>query len=49
MKTESWLRWHIGTWNDPKWRLIAKRSGQPVAVVVAVWAAMLERAWTQDG
>lgn len=49
MKTETWLRWHIGTWNDAKWRLVAKRSGQPVAVVVAIWAAILERAWAQDG
>lgn len=39
-----WLRWHHGTVNDPKWRLVARRSGQPVHAVLAVWAAMLEAA-----
>jgi hypothetical protein len=39
-----WLRWYHGTTTDPKWRMIAKRTGQPVAVVVAVWAHMMETA-----
>lgn len=39
-----WLRWHHGTVSDPKWRLVSRRSGQPVHAVLAVWAAMLESA-----
>lgn len=39
-----WLRWYAGTSTDPKWRVVAVESGQPVAVVLAVWAMMLERA-----
>lgn len=39
-----WLRWHHGTVTDPKWRVVAQETGQPVAVVVAVWAAMMEHA-----
>ncbi len=37
-----WLRWHHGTVNDPKLRAVARRAGQPVIAVIAVWAAMLE-------
>jgi hypothetical protein len=39
-----WLRWHHGTVNDPKWRLVARKSGQPVTAVIAVFATFLERA-----
>lgn len=39
---EFWLRWHIGTCLDPKWKIIARRSGQPIHAVIAVWAMMLE-------
>lgn len=39
-----WLRWYAGTVTDPKWRVVAAESGQPVALVLAVWAVMLERA-----
>lgn len=39
-----WLRWHHGTCTDPKWRVIARKSGQPIPVVLAVWAMMLESA-----
>lgn len=39
-----WLRWHHGTVADPKWRAIARRSGQSIPTVIAVWAAMLETA-----
>ena len=37
-----WLRWHHGAVADDKWPLVARRSGQSVAVVVAVWASLLE-------
>lgn len=30
-----WLSWHHGTTVDPKFRLIVKRCGHPVAFVVA--------------
>ena len=39
-----WFRWHHGTVNDPKWRVIAKKSGVPVCAVITVFAAFLERA-----
>jgi hypothetical protein len=39
-----WLRWYAGTVTDPKWRVVAAESGQPLAVVLSVWALMLERA-----
>ena len=37
-----WLRWYHGAVSDDKWHLIARKSGQTVAVVIAVWAALLE-------
>lgn len=37
-----WLRWHHGTVNDPKWRVVAADAGVKVRDVLAVWAAMLE-------
>lgn len=37
-----WLRWYHGAVSDDKWPLIARKSGQTVAVVIAVWAALLE-------
>lgn len=37
-----WLRWHHGTVGDPKLRMVAAEAGQPVAVVIAVWASLLE-------
>jgi hypothetical protein len=45
----SWLRWWDGTCSDPKWRVIAARSAQPVGDIVAVWAWLLERARQADG
>ncbi|MQM38763.1 hypothetical protein KBTX_02782 [wastewater metagenome] len=39
-----WLRWHHGTVTDPKFRLIAAKSGTRVCEVVAVWATILENA-----
>jgi hypothetical protein len=37
-----WFRVYHGISADDKWPLIARRSGQPVAYVVAVWIALLE-------
>ena len=45
----SWLRWWEGTCSDPKWRVIAARSGQNVGMVVSVWAWLLEQARPNDG
>lgn len=39
-----WFRWYHGCITDPKFTLIARRSGQNVASVLAVWASLLERA-----
>jgi hypothetical protein len=39
-----WFRWWEGTGTDPKFGVVAKKSGQPVAVVLAVWALLLENA-----
>lgn len=39
-----WLRWYHGTTKDPKWRVIAKKSGAPISVVISIWAALLENA-----
>lgn len=39
-----WFKWHHHTASDPKFRTVAKRSGQPVVVVLSVWAVMLETA-----
>lgn len=44
-----WLRWYHGAVSDDKWPLIARKSGQNVAVVIAVWAALLECASQADG
>ena len=40
----AWFRWHEGTSSDPKLHLIARKSGQPVAFALAIWAMLLERA-----
>lgn len=39
-----WFRWHIGTTNDPKWRVVASRADTSVANVIAIWASILESA-----
>lgn len=41
-----WFRWFAGTASDPVFLVIARRSGQPTANVVALWAMLLERANT---
>lgn len=43
-----WFRWHHGTVADPKFRTLARKAGQPVHVVLAVWAAVLEYASDND-
>lgn len=40
----NWFRWYSGTASDPKFLVVAKRAGQNVASVIAVWALLLERA-----
>lgn len=48
MAAEHWFRWHHGTVNDPKWRVVAARAchamsrNVTIANVIAVWASMLE-------
>jgi hypothetical protein len=37
-----WFRWWHGTVTDPKFQWVARRSGQSVASVLAVWAVLLE-------
>lgn len=44
MPSMPWLRWYQGTAFDPKFRLVARRSGQRIGDVVAVWAFLLEQA-----
>lgn len=39
-----WFRRHHGAPLNPRWRLIARRSGQPVAFVIAVWDLMEDNA-----
>lgn len=39
-----WFRWHHGSVTDPKFQLVAKKSGASVAEVLAVWACLLEEA-----
>lgn len=39
-----WCRLHHDTPTDPKWRTIARRSGQPVERIIAVWVFMLTNA-----
>jgi hypothetical protein len=40
----NWLKWHVGTVTDPKFGIIARKVNQPRAVVIAVWAMLLETA-----
>lgn len=45
----AWLRlWHDMP-NDPKWRTIARVSGQPIATVMAVYIHLLVDALTHAG
>ena len=40
----NWFRWYHGSSCDTKWPWVARRSGQCVGTVVAVWSALLEHA-----
>lgn len=37
-----WFRWHHGSVTDPKFQLVAKKSGARLGDVLAVWAYLLE-------
>lgn len=39
-----WFRWHHGSVTDPKFQLVAKKSGTNLPAVLAVWAFALEKA-----
>lgn len=39
-----WFRWHHGSVTDPKFQLIARKSGASLPDVLAVWAYLLEQA-----
>lgn len=39
-----WFRWHHGSVTDPKFNLVAKKSGATLPEVLAVWAFLLEAA-----
>lgn len=43
-----WLRLYHDTINDPKWRVVALESGQPLSAVLAVWMSMLINASDSD-
>lgn len=43
-----WYRAYHGLPHDPKLQVIAKRTGQPMAVVVAVWVCVLDAASQHD-
>ncbi len=39
-----WFRWHHGSVTDPKFQLVARKSGASLPDVLAVWAYVLEQA-----
>ncbi len=39
-----WFRWHHGSVTDPKFQLVAKKSGASLSDVLAVWTYLLEKA-----
>lgn len=43
-----WFRWHHGSVTDPKFQLIARKSGSSLPDVLAVWAYVLETASAAD-
>jgi hypothetical protein len=43
-----WLRLYNDTITDPKWRVVAAESGQPLPSVLAVWMSMLINAGDAD-
>lgn len=45
----AWLKWHIGSSADPKFRVIAKHTKSKISEVIAVWLMVLEYAYEYDG
>lgn len=43
-----WFRWHHGSVTDPKFALVAKRSGARLGDVVTLWAFLLEQSSASD-
>lgn len=43
-----WFRWHHGSVTDPKFQLVARKSGVRLPDVLAVWAFVLEKASSSD-
>ena len=43
-----WFRWHHGSVTDPKFQLVARKSKQALASVIAVWAFVLEQASSSE-
>ncbi len=43
-----WFRWHHGSVTDPKFAVVAKKSGASVAEVIGVWACLLEAASSSE-
>lgn len=43
-----WFRWHHGSVTDPKFALVARRTGASLPDVLAVWAYLLEHASAAD-
>lgn len=43
-----WFRWHHGSVTDPKFQLVARKSGARLSDVLAVWAYLLESASQSD-
>lgn len=43
-----WFRWHHGSVTDPKFQLVARRSGASLPEVLAVWTYLLEKASAAD-
>ncbi len=41
-----WFRWWHGSLTDPKFKWVARKSGQELSRVVTVWVALLEYAST---
>jgi len=39
-----WLRWHHGSVTDPKFQLVARKTGAGLPTVITVWAYLLEAA-----
>lgn len=40
----NWFRWSVYTTRDPKFEVVARKSGQPKSTVIACWTVLLEHA-----